>query len=103
MSIAIHNCSNATEGFPSPLPNTPPNVLEQLRLTGAVVVITGAADGISFAVAEAMAEAGAHIAMRYNSDTVSLSKRRALLVRAGVADMRKDQPHFAARSAIRLI
>lgn len=38
-----------------------------MRLGGKVVVITGAADGIGYAVAEAMAEANADIAMWYNS------------------------------------
>ncbi|KAM0433531.1 hypothetical protein ACHAPT_004411 [Fusarium lateritium] len=75
------------EGFPRPFPNTPNNVLEQLRLTGKVVVVTGAAGGIGFAVAEAMAEAGADVAFWYNS-CVSLSHlchRRLILDSNGTA------------------
>ena len=46
-----------------PIPNTPNNVFEQLSLKGKTVIITGAADGIGFAFAEAAAEAGANIAL----------------------------------------
>ena len=67
MSMTLQDCATVREGFPRPFPNTPTNVLEQFSLRGKVVVITGAADGIGYAVAEAMAEAGADIAMWYNS------------------------------------
>ena len=36
-------------------------------MTGKVVAVTGAADGIGYAVAEAMAEANANVALWYNS------------------------------------
>jgi hypothetical protein len=55
------------EGFPRPVPQIPNNVLEQFRMDGKVVVVNGAADGIGLAVAEGMAEAGANVAMWYNS------------------------------------
>lgn len=67
MSMNVAECAPIREGFPRPFPNTPTNVLAQMRLSGKVVVITGAADGIGYAVAEAMAEANADIAMWYNS------------------------------------
>ena len=67
MSMSTTDSATVREGFPRPFPNTPTNVLAQLRLSGKVVVITGAADGIGYAVAEAMAEANANIAMWYNS------------------------------------
>lgn len=54
-------------GFPRPFPNTPSNVLEQFKMTGKVIVVTGSADGLGYAIAEAMAEAGGHVAMWYNS------------------------------------
>ena len=41
-----------------PWPDTPNNVLEQFKMNGKVVCVTGGADGIGLAVAEAMAEAG---------------------------------------------
>lgn len=67
MSMSEEDCAVVREGFPRPFPNTPANVLEQLSMRGKVVIITGAADGIGYAVAEAMAEANGDIAMWYNS------------------------------------
>lgn len=64
MSMTIEDC--ATPRQPRPVPNTPSNVLEQFSMRGKVVAITGASDGIGFAVAEAMAEAGADLALWYN-------------------------------------
>jgi len=43
-----------------------------------VVVITGASDGIGFAVAEAMAEAGANLALWYNTNDAAVKKGRTL-------------------------
>lgn len=68
----VEDCSVVRQGFPRPFPNTPANVLEQFKLSGKVVVVTGAADGIGFAVAEAMAESGANVAMWYNSCVTTL-------------------------------
>ena len=65
--MSEQDCTAPREGFPRPFPNTPANVLDQLSLTGKVVVVTGAADGLGYAVAEAMAEAKADVAMWYNS------------------------------------
>lgn len=67
MSMTFEDCAKVREGFPKPFPDTPSNVVEQLRLNGKVVVITGAADGIGLAVATAMAEAGGNVALWYNS------------------------------------
>ncbi|PLN76817.1 NAD(P)-binding protein [Aspergillus taichungensis] len=78
MSMTLQDCATVREGFPRPFPSTPTNVLEQFSLRGKVVVITGAADGIGYAVAEAMAEAGADIAMWYNSNDVAVSKAQSL-------------------------
>lgn len=72
MSMTISECAQAREGFPRPYPDTPTNVLEQFKMTGKVVVVTGAADGIGYAVAEAMAEANGAVALWYNSYVVSL-------------------------------
>lgn len=63
----LQDCGRVRDGFPRPFPNTPSNALEQMRLNGKVVVVTGAADGIGYAVSEAMAEAGANVALWYNS------------------------------------
>lgn len=70
MSMNQQDCAVVRDGFPRPFPDTPSNVLEQFRLTGKVVVVTGAADGIGYAVAEAMAEANANVALWYNSYAV---------------------------------
>lgn len=67
MSMRVNDCQEPREGFPRPFPNTPSNVLEQFQLAGKVVVVTGAADGIGYAVTEAMAEAKADVALWYNS------------------------------------
>lgn len=55
------------EGFPRPVPSIPDNVMDQFRLDGQVVVVNGAADGIGLSVAQGMAEAGANVALWYNS------------------------------------
>lgn len=67
MSMTVEDCNKVRDGFPRPFPDTPSNVVEQFKMTGKVVVVTGAADGIGYAVAEGMAEAGANVAMWYNS------------------------------------
>jgi hypothetical protein len=67
MSMSINDSAQEREGFPRPFPDTPSNVLEQHRMNGKVVVVNGAADGIGGAVSEAMAEAGANVALWYHS------------------------------------
>ncbi|KAK9365566.1 hypothetical protein V1509DRAFT_372597 [Lipomyces kononenkoae] len=78
MSMTFQDCAQIREGFPRPFPGTPSNVLEQFRMDGKVVVVTGAADGIGLAVTRAMAEAGAHVALWYNSNDVAIEKSQAL-------------------------
>ncbi|KAK1967180.1 short chain dehydrogenase [Colletotrichum sublineola] len=78
MSMSTEDCQKPREGFPRPFPDTPSNVLEQLRVTGKVIVVTGAADGIGFAVSEAMAEAGGNVALWYNSNDVAIQKAQDL-------------------------
>lgn len=67
MSMSTEDCAQNREGFPRPFPDTPSNVLEQFKMNGKVVVVTGAADGLGHAIAQSMAEAGAHVALWYNS------------------------------------
>lgn len=67
MSMSVEDSAVAREGFPRPVPNTPSNVMEQFNMSGKVAVVTGAADGIGYAVAEGLAEAGASVALLYNS------------------------------------
>ena len=63
---------------PKPAPDTPSNVLQQFSLKGKVVVVNGAADGIGYAVVEAMAEAGADVCLWYNSNDAAISKAENL-------------------------
>ena len=67
MSMSIEDSAAGRNGFPRPIPNTPSNVVEQFKMSGKVVVVNGAADGIGYAVAEGMAEAGAAVVLLYNS------------------------------------
>jgi len=71
-------------GFPRPVPAIPENVMEQFSMKGKVIAITGAADGIGFAVAEAMAEAGGDVALWYNSNDAAVSKGAQLAQKHGI-------------------
>ncbi|KAI0467772.1 putative short-chain dehydrogenase [Xylaria cf. heliscus] len=78
MSMGFDECAVVRDGYPRPIPETSSNVLEQFRMTGKVVVVTGAADGIGYAVTEAMAEANANVAMWYNSNDTAIAKANRL-------------------------
>lgn len=67
MSVSVSDSNIPREGFPRPVPEGPTNVLEQFSMKGKVTVVNGASDGIGYAVAEAMAEAGGDVALWYNS------------------------------------
>ncbi|KAI0423462.1 putative short-chain dehydrogenase [Xylaria sp. FL1042] len=78
MSMGFEECAVVREGFPRPIPDTPENVMEQFRMTGKVVVVTGAADGIGYAVSEALVEANANVALWYNSNDAAIAKAEKL-------------------------
>lgn len=80
--MTLEECVNTRK--PRPVPDTPSSVFEQLQIKGRVVAITGAADGIGFAVAEAMAEAGANVALWYNSNNAAIAKGEELSKEFGV-------------------
>ncbi|KAI0867091.1 putative short-chain dehydrogenase [Xylaria cubensis] len=84
MSMGFEECAVVRDGFPRPFPDTSSNVLEQFRMTGKVVVVTGAADGIGYAVSEAMAEANAHVALWYNSNNAAIEKAASLAATYGI-------------------
>ena len=69
---------------PQPVPDTPEHVLQQFGMKGRVVAVNGAAAGIGYAVAEAMAEAGADVAMWYNTNSEAISKAAALSEKLGI-------------------
>ncbi|KAJ6113498.1 short-chain dehydrogenase [Penicillium sp. IBT 18751x] len=78
MSMSIQDAGQVRDGFPRPFPGTSSNVMEQFRMAGKVVVVTGAADGIGLAVTEAMAEAGANVVLWYNSNKAAVEKSQNL-------------------------
>jgi sorbose reductase len=82
MSMTIEEC--AAPRAPKSVPDTPENVLQQFRMDGRVVTITGASDGIGFAVAEGMAEAGANLALFYNSNDAAIKKGAELASKFGI-------------------
>jgi sorbose reductase len=84
MSMSIEEAAVARDGFPRPTPHTADNVFDQLSMKGKVVAITGAADGIGLAVAEAMAEAGGDVAMWYNSNEAAIIRAEELAKKHGI-------------------
>jgi hypothetical protein len=66
MSMSIDECQTPRPGFPKPVPDIPTNVMQQFSMKDKVIVVTGAAEGIGGAVADAMAEAGGDVALWYN-------------------------------------
>lgn len=83
MSMSIEDVQGAPRE-PRPFPDTPENVMQQLSMKGKVVAITGASDGIGWAVAQAMAEAGGHVALLYNSNNAAETKAPELAKQHGI-------------------
>ncbi|CEH17363.1 l-xylulose reductase [Ceraceosorus bombacis] len=70
---------------PRPVPQVASShVLDLFSMKGKVVAVSGAAAGIGFAAAEAMAEAGADVALWYNSNDAAIKKGEELAKRTGV-------------------
>jgi sorbose reductase len=92
MSMSIEEAGVARDGFPRPTPQTADNVFDQLSMKGKVVAITGAADGIGLAVAEAMAEAGGDVAMWYNSNGAAIARAEELAKKHGIRAKAYDGP-----------
>ncbi|KAH7082854.1 sorbose reductase SOU1 [Paraphoma chrysanthemicola] len=78
MSMSIEECQAPRQGFPKPVPDTPTNVLQQFSMKGKVVIVTGAAEGIGGAVADAIAEAGGDVALWYNSNKKAVERAESL-------------------------
>ena len=66
-----------------PVPDTSENVLQQFSMKGKVIAVNGAADGIGYAVAEGMAEAGADVALWYNTNDAAIKKATTLADKHG--------------------
>lgn len=75
--------NKAVGELPRPYPTLAPNVLDLFLLKGKVASITGSSQGIGYAVAEAYAQAGADVAIWYNS-TPADDKAEALAKKYGV-------------------
>lgn len=69
--------------LPIPGPKPVPNILDLFSLKGKVASITGSSTGIGYAVAEGFAQAGADVAIWYNSHNVD-DKAKALAEKYGV-------------------
>ena len=82
MSMSIEDASAPRE--PRPVPETLENVLDQFNMRGKVVAVTGASDGIGYAVAEAIAEAGGDIVLWYNTNNAAIDKGRKLAEKHGI-------------------
>ena len=82
MSMSLEDA--AVERQPKPVPKTPENVLEQFSMKGKVVDITGGSDGIEWAVAEAIAEAGGDMALWCNTKDAAVSKGAGLAKKHGI-------------------
>ncbi|KAK5946799.1 hypothetical protein PMZ80_000942 [Knufia obscura] len=100
MSMSIEETQTPRPGFPKPTPNTPTNVLDQFKLPNRVAIITGGADGIGLAVAEAYAEAGCNIALWYNSNKAAVSRAEELAkqhnIKAQAYQVEVSQPERVA-------
>ncbi|KAF3919173.1 hypothetical protein ABW21_db0209834 [Orbilia brochopaga] len=60
--------------YNTPKPAKDTKVFPLLSLKGRTAIVTGASAGIGFAVVEAFAEAGANVALWYNSSEVAVEK-----------------------------
>lgn len=76
MSMTLEDAAGTRQ--PRPVPDTPESVFAQLSMKGKTVAITGAADGIGLAAAEAVAEAGANVALWYNSNPAAVERAQQL-------------------------
>lgn len=99
MSMSLEDAAVVRQ--PKPVPNTPENVLEQFSMKGKVVAITGASDGIGWAVAEAIAEAGGDLALWYNTNDAAISKGEQIAKKHGIR-AKAYQVEVSDHEAVRL-
>lgn len=73
---------------PSPVPD---RVLPLFSLKGRTAIVSGAGAGIGLAVAHALAEAGAHVAIWYNSNKKALVEAEKIQEKYGVKCKNKKE------------
>ncbi len=76
--MSVAECQASRPDYPKSAPNIPSNVLQQFSMKGKVIVVTGAAEGLGGAIADAMAEAGGNVALWYNSNSAAKSRASTL-------------------------
>jgi sorbose reductase len=73
--LFVHNNTTAPEH---------PSVMSMFSLKGKTAIVTGAGAGIGLAVVEALAEAGANVAMWYNSNPKCIERAAEISQKFGV-------------------
>lgn len=61
-----------------PVPDIPDSVFAQFSMKGKVAIVTGAGAGLGLAAVEALAEAGANIALWYNSNEETIATAKSV-------------------------
>ncbi|KAI5456802.1 short-chain dehydrogenase [Mariannaea sp. PMI_226] len=83
MSMTYDECRVTRPARPAP--TVADNVMEQFKMSDRVCIITGASRGIGAAVAEGLAEAGAHIVLVYSTENPYMEQKASdLAQRHGV-------------------
>lgn len=67
-----------------------PSLMSMFSLKGKTAIVTGAAAGIGFAVAQGLAEAGANVALWYNTNTKAIERAAEIAQQYGVQGMSKQ-------------
>ncbi len=60
------------------MPPTETSVFSLFSLKGRTAIVSGAGAGIGYAVAQALAEAGANVAIWYNSNVAAVEKAKEI-------------------------
>lgn len=83
MSEELKTITTGLGPLPTPAPKPAANAMDLFSLKGKVAVISGSSTGIGYAVAEAYAQAGADVAIWYNSHNAD-DKAKALAEKYGI-------------------